>query len=117
MSLIQQPSDFKFEVQGTKYFMRFEMDMDIGEAFIAAQFDEVSSIWDGFIFAGADQTAIDYYGGGTIEGLMQHLIDMVNGKLEEYHGTPPANGTLLEQEKYFLSHNVVLEGERLKLVL
>jgi len=115
MSLVLQPDDFQFEVQGTQYFLRFSMDADIGEVFTAAKFDPVSEEWGAFIFKEATQTAIDYYGGGTLEGFMQYLIDDVNAKLEEWHGEPPQD-TLLAREKAFLNNNVILEDERLKIV-
>ncbi len=115
MSLTVNPSDYQFEVQGTKYFMRFQMDIDIGEAFVAAQFDDAAKEWTGFIFGGADQVAIDYYGNGTIKGLVEYYTNQVNTRLEANHGEPQ-EGTLLEQENAFLHANVVLENERLKVI-
>ncbi len=116
MALSVNPSDFQFEVQGTKYFMRFEMDIDIGEAFIAAQFDNASNKWDGFIFGGGGQVAINYYGGGTMEGLVKYYVGEVNKQLEKNHGTPADlddTATLIEQENFYLKNNVTLVNERL----
>jgi hypothetical protein len=114
MALTTKPDDFRFEVQGTQYFMRYDMDPDIGEVFLAARFDATSEEWSGIVFQDATQHAVDYYGGGTVRGLVEFNINQVNTILEQDHGEPPTE-TLLSQEKAMLTNNVVLENERLKM--
>ncbi len=116
MSISLLPTDFRFTVEDSEYFVRAELDVFAGapQVICCAQ-DPSNLLWTYAILIEANQSIVDSHGG--VEGFYGYALGRINDMLDVRHPNPeqPIGDDLLTQLQQFLASSVECVDGRLKI--
>ncbi len=103
------PTDFTFNIEGTQYRLRAEMDAFAGAPSLTCAV-QGGGEWSYIMLIEASQKEVDKY--GSVEGFMVYALTRINEQLNKLHPTAEPV-SLLELLQAFLKTEVFLENDRL----